>query len=319
MKLKFIFALLGRYFSNQMPYYAVAKGRKPGIYTTWDECNFQVNKFPGSIYKKFATENEAQNFIKERSSLNIRLNYTETGTAQSTKLHTLPKQLSLLGKRQAAVTKTDVLLPLLSSKRTLSSTGLSTNNDVNDEFPIYLNKRRKISNSESNLFTKQNNTGKIDFIIDEDGYVNVFTDGACSSNGYKNARAGIGVWFQDHHPLNISQPVEGRPTNNMAEIQAVTVAARQAKKAGIKKLRINTDSKFIISCITNWMPKWKRTGWKTIGNKPVINKTELLEMEKELESLTVTWNHVNGHVGIYGNEMADKLAREGCLQYKKSE
>lgn len=37
--------------------------------------------------------------------------------------------------------------------------------------------------------------------MDEDDYVNVFTDGACSSNGYKNARAGIGVWFQDNHPL----------------------------------------------------------------------------------------------------------------------
>jgi len=39
--------------------------------------------------------------------------------------------------------------------------------------------------------------------MDKDGYVNVFTDGACSSNGYKNARAGIGVWFQDNHPLYI--------------------------------------------------------------------------------------------------------------------
>lgn len=75
----------------------------------------------------------------------------------------------------------------------------------------------------------------------------------------------------------------------MAEIQAVTVAARQAKKAGIKKLKINTDSKFLISCITEWMPKWKRRGWVTVGNKPVINKTELLEMEKELEPLIVTW------------------------------
>ncbi|XP_029662781.1 ribonuclease H1-like, partial [Formica exsecta] len=158
--------------------------------------------------------------------------------------------------------------------------------------------------------------GKVDFIMDEDGYVNVFTDGACSSNGYKNARAGIGVWFQDNHPLNVSRPVEGRPTNNMAEIQAVTVAARQAKKAGIKKLKINTDSKFLISCIMQWMPGWKKRGWRTVDNKPVINKTELLEMEKELKSLTIAWNHVNGHVGIHGNEMADKLARKGCLLYK---
>lgn len=88
---------------------------------------------------------------------------------------------------------------------------------------------------------------------------------------------------------NVSQPVEGRATNNMAEIQAVTIAAKQAKKAGIKKLKINTDSKFLISCITQWMPSWKKRGWTTTENKPVINKKELLEMEEELESLTVAW------------------------------
>lgn len=37
--------------------------------------------------------------------------------------------------------------------------------------------------------------------MDEDGFVDVFTDGACSFNGYENARAGIGVWFEDNHPL----------------------------------------------------------------------------------------------------------------------
>lgn len=34
MKLYFIF-IARQYFLNKMPYYAVAKGRKPGIYTTW--------------------------------------------------------------------------------------------------------------------------------------------------------------------------------------------------------------------------------------------------------------------------------------------
>ena len=81
----------------------------------------------------------------------------------------------------------------------------------------------------------------------------------------------------------------GRATNNMAEIQAVTVAARQAHKAGIKNLKINTDSQFLLSCITQWMPKWKKCGWKTSTGNPVINKTELLEMETALAPLNVSW------------------------------
>ena len=75
----------------------------------------------------------------------------------------------------------------------------------------------------------------------------------------------------------------------MAEIQAVTMAAKQAQKAGIKKLKINTDSQFLISCKTKWMKKWKATGWKTAGGQPVINKTELLEMETALAPLEVAW------------------------------
>ncbi|XP_029662753.1 ribonuclease H1-like isoform X3 [Formica exsecta] len=294
-----------------MPYYAVAKGRKPGIYGTWDECSTQVLKFPGSMYKKFATESEAQNFIKGRSSSNVGTNLTKNFVSlkmvKPVESQVLPKQVFLLGSKQTAVAQTKLLSSL--SKRTLL-----TNSNTNEQ----PSKKRKIisDNTDFTLTQLSDQDGKVDFIMDEDGYVNVFTDGACSSNGYKNARAGIGVWFQDNHPLNVSRPVEGRPTNNMAEIQAVTVAARQAKKAGIKKLKINTDSKFLISCIMQWMPGWKKRGWRTVDNKPVINKTELLEMEKELKSLTIAWNHVNGHVGIHGNEMADKLARKGCLLYK---
>ncbi|KYQ57390.1 Ribonuclease H1 [Trachymyrmex zeteki] len=295
-----------------MPYYAVAKGRKPGIYATWGECSAQVLKFPGSIYKKFATESEAQNFIKERSSSTVVTNSTKclalSKIVKAARSETLPKQLFALGGKQSTVVQTKPLLSI--SKRTLS-----TSDDSNE----HLSKKRKISNISNNCFRLTqclDQDDKTDFIVDEDGYVNVFTDGACSWNGHKNARAGIGVWFRDNHPLNVSEPVDGRPTNNVAEIQAVTVAVRQAKKAGIKKLKINTDSKFLISCITQWMPAWKRRGWKTVDNKPVINTIELLEMEKELENLTVAWNHVNGHIGIYGNEMADKLAREGCLRYK---
>lgn len=44
-------------------YYAVRKGRKTGIYRTWDECKAQVFKFEGAEYKSFSTNEEALNFL----------------------------------------------------------------------------------------------------------------------------------------------------------------------------------------------------------------------------------------------------------------
>lgn len=40
-------------------YYAVKKGKTPGVYLTWEDCKVQVDGFPGAEYKGFATEEEA--------------------------------------------------------------------------------------------------------------------------------------------------------------------------------------------------------------------------------------------------------------------
>jgi ribonuclease HI len=44
-------------------YYAVKSGRKIGVYKTWAECQANTNGFSGAIFKSFATEQEALNFI----------------------------------------------------------------------------------------------------------------------------------------------------------------------------------------------------------------------------------------------------------------
>ena len=48
---------------QQNKFYAVKKGKKPGIYKSWDDCKIQVNKFPGAIYKSFKTLAEANEFM----------------------------------------------------------------------------------------------------------------------------------------------------------------------------------------------------------------------------------------------------------------
>ena len=46
----------------QKGYYAVAIGRKPGVYQSWGECHTQVNGFSGNLHQAFATFEEAYNF-----------------------------------------------------------------------------------------------------------------------------------------------------------------------------------------------------------------------------------------------------------------
>lgn len=48
-----------------MKYYAVKKGRNPGIYTSWDSCLKEVKGFSGAVYKSFKTKEGAINFMED--------------------------------------------------------------------------------------------------------------------------------------------------------------------------------------------------------------------------------------------------------------
>ena len=45
-------------------FFVVWKGKQPGIYSSWEECNRQVHQFEGAKFKGFATEKEAQQAFK---------------------------------------------------------------------------------------------------------------------------------------------------------------------------------------------------------------------------------------------------------------
>lgn len=44
-------------------FYAVRKGKKAGIYLSWDECKSMVHGFAGAEYKSFSTRQEAEEYI----------------------------------------------------------------------------------------------------------------------------------------------------------------------------------------------------------------------------------------------------------------
>lgn len=46
-----------------MKYYAVRKGRRTGIFTSWDECQASIKGFSGAEYKSFSSLEEAQKYL----------------------------------------------------------------------------------------------------------------------------------------------------------------------------------------------------------------------------------------------------------------
>ncbi|XP_049287005.1 ribonuclease H1 isoform X2 [Anopheles funestus] len=270
-----------------MPFYAVAKGRQVGIFSTWPECQAQVNGFTGARFKKFPTQTEAQQFITTNST-------SGTGSCTGSVLTANKKPaLNWNGKRSASTSST-FAADSKKAKKTILLKEIPT--------PVL----------------KLVTYGGHKFLQDDDGFVHVYTDGSCEGNGTAKAVAGLGVYFDEGHALNTSRPVSGRATNNCGEIQAATSAIKTAREQGIQQLAINTDSKFLIDSATKWMPGWKQRDWTLASGGPVKNKTDFMALDRELSSsnMQVKWNHVDAHRGNLGNERADQLARKGSEMYR---
>lgn len=162
------------------------------------------------------------------------------------------------------------------------------------------------------LATDDNN-----FTTDGEGYLIVYSDGACHFNGKHGQQGGIGVYFGPDHPVNVSKPVKGKTlSNNVADLQAAAAALEVAKEAGFSKIAIHTDSQFMINCMTSWIKGWKKKNWVKGDGEPVKNKEDLIALDKACEDLAVKWVHVKGQAGHEGTKEADKLARVGMKLYK---
>ncbi|HMN83012.1 MAG TPA: ribonuclease HI [Burkholderiaceae bacterium] len=136
--------------------------------------------------------------------------------------------------------------------------------------------------------------------------VHIYTDGACKGN------PGPGGWgvllrFGDQEKELFGG--EEQTTNNRMELLAV-IRALQALTRRCS-VAVHTDSQYVQKGISEWLPGWKRRGWKTADNKPVKNADLWRELEALVAGHDVTWHWVRGHNGHAENERADRLANRG--------
>lgn len=118
---------------------------------------------------------------------------------------------------------------------------------------------------------------------------------------------------------NASEPVDGRATNNVGEIQAAIHAIWTCSNEGVRRLRINTDSKFLCNAVWYWMERWEENDFCKTNGDPLANQDDFMELSHALnenDHMDIDFVHVHAHSGNKYNNAADRLARDGAHQYE---
>lgn len=134
----------------------------------------------------------------------------------------------------------------------------------------------------------------------------IFTDGACRGN------PGPGGWGVVLTYKGVTKELcggEPETTNNRMELTAVINALEALTKPC--KVELHSDSKYVLQGITEWLPNWKKRGWRTANKGAVKNEDLWRRLDTARERHEVDWHWVKGHSGHDGNERADRLANKG--------
>ncbi len=141
--------------------------------------------------------------------------------------------------------------------------------------------------------------------------VEAWTDGACRGN------PGPGGWGAllryDGHEKRLCGG-ERQTTNNRMELMAAIMALESLTRPCTVVL--TTDSTYVMKGLTEWMPNWKKRGWKTAAKKPVKNVDLWQRLDTAAQRHQVQWKWVKGHSGHDENEIADELANQGIDEMK---
>lgn len=133
--------------------------------------------------------------------------------------------------------------------------------------------------------------------------VEVYSDGACRGNP---GPGGWGVVLRYRHHEKTLRGAERDTTNNRMELMAAIAGLESLKRPS--RVRLTTDSQYVMNGLRSWLKDWKRRGWRTADRKPVKNVDLWQRLDEAASRHEVEYEWVRGHTGHVDNERADALA-----------
>ena len=265
-----------------MPFYAVHKGKTPGIYKSWEEAKVNVLGFSGAKFMKFDQEEDAALFLASGiKPSKKKAQQKEISEYFQTDLKGLERYGILSKKRPTGIKESDRLFRDQKFKR-------PTKDDPWSDY----DKKQKII---------------------------IFTDGSCIEVKKSGLRkAGYGIHFPQKLIKDISGPLLEKPTNQRAELKAIykalkAVLVSETYKKNRQDIYIFTDSEYSINCLTKWCKKWIKNNWMNSTGKAVENLDIIKPTLELLQKTRTVFQHVRAHTGktdrnSLANHIADRLA-----------
>lgn len=297
-----------------MKYYAVRNGRSNGVYKNWSDCESQVKGYSRSEFKSFSSKSEADAYMSSgNSKSSSTTSYGSTSSYSSAPYSNRNSKSSYSSSSSSSHNSR--------SYKPSESYGSSGNYEPSESYSAassyssYQTSRPSSYHRESPSKTS-------------DKTVRIYTDGASKNNQASKhglSKAGYGVYYGPNDSRNYSGRVDGEQTNQRGELQGIKHAlsnvAKEIKNGNdCQKYEIHTDSQYSKDSITKWSSSWEKNGWKTSTGADVKNQdlikscVDLYNEIKTHPSADIDFVKVKGHSGNHGNDMADKLAVEGCLK-----
>ncbi len=141
--------------------------------------------------------------------------------------------------------------------------------------------------------------------------IEIYTDGACSGNQFKNNVGGWGAVLISGRNRKEIFGGEQNTTNNRMELKACIMGLKEIKRDDVE-IKLYSDSAYIVNCIKQgWYLKWEKNGWKTSKKEAVENRDLWESLLGLIRKYEVKFIKVKGHSGIENNEKADELANRG--------
>lgn len=146
----------------------------------------------------------------------------------------------------------------------------------------------------------------------------LYSDGGCRGNPGPGAFAFV-VQDQGGEVLTEGVEFESHTTNNKMELsgplrglqELKSVLPEKGKDPFLTKVRVVTDSKYVVDGMKTWVQGWKSRGWKKADGKAPENLELWQALDQIRDSfLDVDWQWVKGHGGHPQNEYCDKKANE---------